>query len=240
MRYLVLLYQDESTLLTPADGAEWEAEMAGYLAFNELAGPTIIDGDPLVPFGTRTIRHDGGQVRTTDGPFAETTEVLGGYYILDVPSLDDAIELVRHIPATAKGGAELRPVAELMEIGPQPAPEGTARWMVTIHGTETEAETPGTDAWEAGYSEHARFGEKAGEAVLGGAALHPTTTASTVRVRDGELLVTDGPYAEAVEVVGGYYLLRATPEGVLDLAADVPVPDGGGGAVEVRQIMEIG
>ena len=56
-------------------------------------------------------------------------------------------------------------------------------------------------------------------------------------MRDGELLVTDGPYAEATEVVGGYYVLRGTPDSIVELAKDVPTPAGGG--VEVRQIMEL-
>ena len=68
-------------------------------------------------------------------------------------------------------------------------------------------------------------------------ALHPTSTASTVRLRDGELLVTDGPYAEITEVVGGFYVLRSTPDAIVELAGAIPVPDGGG--VEVRPVMEI-
>jgi len=237
MHYLVLLYGDEATGTQPGT-PEWDAEMAAYLAFGELAGEAILGGEALHESTTaRTIRHDGGRVAVTDGPFAETAEVLGGYYVLDVPSLDDAIELVRHIPATWSGASEIRPVAQLLELGERPAPEGTQRYLVTIHGAETEAETPGTPEWEAGAAEHGQFGEKAGDALLGGAAVHPTSTASVVRVRDGELLVTDGPFAEGAEVVGGFYLLRGTDEDVVELASAVPVP--AGGAVEVRPIMEM-
>jgi hypothetical protein len=238
MRYLVLLYDNEANTNQPGTDA-WEAEMAGYMAFGEVAGEAILGGEALHDTSTRrTIRHDGGRVLVTDGPFAESAEVLGGYYVLDVATLDDAIELVRHIPATWTGAAEIRPLEQLMEIDDRPAPEGTDRYVATIHGPETDAETPGTPEWESGAAEHGRFGAKAGDALLGGGAVHPTSTASTVRLRDGELLVTDGPYAEATEVVGGYYVLRGTPESVVELASDIPVPDGGG--VELRLIMELG
>ena len=195
MRYTVLLFDDEANLNQPGT-AEWEAEMAGYMAFGELAGEAILGGEALHDTSTRkTIRHDGGRVLVTDGPFAESAEVLGGYYELDVPTLDDALELVRHIPATATGAAEIRPIEQTMDVGERPAPAGTDRYLVTIHGPETVAETPGTPEWEAGAAAHGQFAAKAGDALLGGSAIHPTSTASTVRVRDGELLVTDGPYA---------------------------------------------
>ncbi len=67
----------------------------------------------------------------------------------------------------------------------------------------------------AGYQ---RFGESAGERIGGGAALHPTATATTLRLRDGERLLTDGPFAETREQLGGFYLLEA---GSLDEALEV-------------------
>jgi hypothetical protein len=77
----------------------------------------------------------------------------------------------------------------------------------------------------------------AGDAVRAAGAVHPTGTASTVRVRNGEVLVSDGPYAEAMEVVGGFYVLQGDAAGVADLATRIPVP--GDGAVELRPIMEL-
>jgi hypothetical protein len=239
MRYLVLLYADETTM--PDYGTpEWDADLAGHAAFGELAGDAIIGGEALDESSTtRTVRHDGATVRVTDGPFAETTEVLGGYYVLEAPTLDDAIELARHIPVAHQGTVEIRPLAEW--IAPPPdnaAPEGTRRYLATMHGPETEADVPGSAAWDAAMPAHQAFGQQAGAAILGGGAVHPAATATSIRLRDGELLVTDGPFAEANEVVGGFYVLRSTDEAVADLAAAIPVNDGGG--VELRPILELG
>jgi len=237
MHYLVLLYDTEANATTPGT-TEFEAEMAGYLAFGELGGAAIVGGEALLPSElSRAIRISDGDVSVTDGPFTEAAEVLGGYYVLDVPTLDDAIELVRHIPATATGSSEIRPIEMLMPPSDGALPDGAQRYVATIHGTATEADVPGTDAWTERVAEHGRFLEGAGAAVAGGAAIHPSTTASTVRVRDGELLVTDGPFAEGAEVVGGFYLLTATPDAVVDVAAGIPTPQDGG--IDVRPIMEL-
>src|SRR5690348_15803069 len=122
MEYLVLLYDEEANGAQPGT-PEWDVDMASYLAFGELAGDAIRGGEALEPVATsRTIRHDGAQVLVSDGPFAETTEVLGGYYVLDVPTLDDAIELVRNLPSVSTGSIEIRPIEMLMEIDERRAP----------------------------------------------------------------------------------------------------------------------
>ena len=238
MNFLVLLYDNEAGGVGPGEPG-FDEMMAGYEAFGQLAGEAILGGEALEPVATtRTIRHDGTSVRVTDGPFAETIECLGGYYVLEAPTLDDVIALVRHLPPVTSGGVEIRPLVQWIDGGSPSSTDGALRYLVTIHGDETDAETPGSPGWDAGAEEHGRFGRDAGDALLAAGAVHPTTTASVVRVRDGELLVTDGPYAEITEVVGGFYLLQATPDAIEDLAAAVPVPDGG--AVEVRPIMELG
>ena len=240
MEYLVLLYGDPADDPTPGT-AEWDAEMEHYLAFGELAGPAILGGEALWPRVARTVRHDGDDVTVTDGPFAEIAEGLGGYYLLEAPNLDDAIELARHIPVVAgpSGVGEIRPVAMLMpsaETGD--LPEGTARHLATIHGNQGPDDVVGSPEWEEASAAHGRFAEEHAATVIGGAAVHPSSAATTIRVRDGELLVSDGPFMEAVEVVGGYYLLRGTPEQVEAAASAIPVPKDG--AVQISTIMELG
>jgi hypothetical protein len=92
-----------------------------------------------------------------------------------------------------------------------------------------------------GYSaaemgEYRSFGKEFAAAIKGGNALQPTTTAATVRVRDGKLLTTDGPFAETKEQLAGYYLVEAaTQEEALAIAAKIP--GARFGSVEVRPIM---
>lgn len=246
MRYLVLLYGDES--LNPQPGTpEFDADMAGYGAFDELAGAAIVAGEALNENAAcRTVRHDGGKVRITDGPFAETVEGLGGVYVLEAPTLDDIIELCRHIPAVNYGAIEMRPMVEWFDrsaasseagAGLGPLADGEVRYFATICGPQGPGDVPGTPEWDAGAEAHGKFAAEAGDAVTAGGAVQPPATATTVRVRDGELLVTDGPFAEAMEIVGGFYVLRGTPDAVADVAAKVPVNDGG--AVELRPIIEM-
>jgi hypothetical protein len=92
----------------------------------------------------------------------------------------------------------------------------------------------GYDATELG--EYRTFGKEFAPAIKGGNALQPTTTAATVRLRDGKLLTTDGPFAETKEQLGGYYLVEAgTREEALAIAAKIP--GARFGSVEVRPIM---
>jgi hypothetical protein len=91
-------------------------------------------------------------------------------------------------------------------------------------------------------AEYNRFGEDHGDAIRGGAALYQTSTATTVRVkgaRGGDVVTTDGPYAETKEALTGFYLLEAADlDAAIALAADLPAA--WDGAVEVRPIIEFG
>lgn len=234
MLYLALLAADPA--LDPTPGTpEWDADMALYARFDEIAGAAITGGEALEPGTATTVRAAADGPLVTDGPFAEGAEVIGGFFVLDVPTLDDAIELARQIPVAAYGSIELRPAVEWFQ---GEADRSQERYMALVIAPETAAEQPGTPEWDAGAAEHARFGEEAGTAITAGAALHPAATATTVRVRDGEVLVTDGPHAEGPEVVGGLYVF-ATPDraGATALAAQVPVaPEGG---IELQRVMEM-
>jgi hypothetical protein len=92
---------------------EYEPVNAEYLALRE--DPRCIGGAHLQPAETATtVRHSPGQALITDGPFADTKEVLGGYYVLDASNLDEALEFAQLIPAIRLGGAvEVRPLVEI-------------------------------------------------------------------------------------------------------------------------------
>jgi hypothetical protein len=239
MNYLVLLYGDEAELNEPGT-PEFDAEMADYERFGAAAGPAIVGGEALEDTSTATtIRSGGSSPLVTAGPFAETVEALGGFYVLTADGLDEAIDLARQIPAAATGSVEIRPVVEWFDRSATVERDpSTTRYLAVIHEKQGDDEVPGTAAWDEGAAEHARFGEAHSARLLAGAALQPVSTATTVRVRDGEVLVTDGPFAESAEVVVGFYVLWAADvDDAARVAAEIPVGPGGG--VEVRPIMEI-
>ncbi len=108
-KYLVLIYEDETQWATNAPGAD-EA-LAQHWTFCEQRETSIIEGQALQPTNTATtlIKGSDGTFTVTDGPFAETKEALGGFYLLEAADLDEAIALAKEIPAPF-GGVEIRPV----------------------------------------------------------------------------------------------------------------------------------
>jgi hypothetical protein len=109
-QYAVLIYEDEQGWIT-GDPAVIEQGKKEHKAFAVNAGERLRGGEALQPTSTSTtIRKDAsGDVAVTDGPFVETKEVLGGFYLIEAPDLDAAIELAKEVPAPF-GGVEVRPV----------------------------------------------------------------------------------------------------------------------------------
>ncbi|MET1231707.1 MAG: YciI family protein [Candidatus Limnocylindrales bacterium] len=115
MQYLLLIYTEEIDPAT-VPAADQEAEMTAYRAFTREVTDRgyMRGGDALEPSSTATtVRVREGRTLISDGPFAETKEVLGGYYLIDCPDLDTAIEMAAKIPSAARGSIEIRPVWEL-------------------------------------------------------------------------------------------------------------------------------
>jgi hypothetical protein len=115
MRYLVLIYGPDfdPAAIPPED---MERENAAYAVFTkEVRDRGVMEGgEALQPTRTATtVRVQDGRTIVTDGPFAETKEVLGGFYLLNVKDLDEALELAAKIPAAARGSIEVRPIMEL-------------------------------------------------------------------------------------------------------------------------------
>ena len=112
MQYLLLIYSDPAT--NPAYGTpEFQAMMGGYgtLTASLKADGAWVAGDALQGVQTATsLRVRGGKVETMDGPFAETKEHLGGYYLIDVPDLDAALAYAARIPTATHGTVEVRPL----------------------------------------------------------------------------------------------------------------------------------
>ncbi len=114
MKYLCLIYDDEKKWETMSK-AEADAYMGEYFAFTNgiKASGHYIGGNALQPVQTATtVRSRTGKLSTTDGPFAETKEQLGGYYLIEARDLNDALQVAQKIPSVRTGSIEVRPIQE--------------------------------------------------------------------------------------------------------------------------------
>ena len=113
MKYLLAIYGDESAQEAAPPEAQ-EGSMQEWFKFSEDLGNavTVLGGEGLHPTSTATtVRMRDGSIVTSDGPFAETKEQLGGFYLIDVPNLDKAIEWANKVPNLPYGGSvEVRPI----------------------------------------------------------------------------------------------------------------------------------
>jgi hypothetical protein len=115
-QYMLLVYADPAKA---APAKEQEAMYAEWLNYTNalVATGAMVSGAPLE--GTeaaKTIRVRGGDTQMTDGPFAETKEILGGYYLIEVPNMDEALALAAKMPNLDNGTVEVRPVVVFPEV----------------------------------------------------------------------------------------------------------------------------
>jgi hypothetical protein len=119
MKYMLLIHQGSAA--TPRDPDAWdnlseEQQKEVYAEYMAISGdPRVTSGEQLQPPETATtVRVDDGKTLTTDGPFVEIKEAIGGYFLLEADDLDAAIELASRVPAARMGGAvEVRPIVEM-------------------------------------------------------------------------------------------------------------------------------
>ncbi len=119
MKYMLLIYSDPAR--EPAYGTpEFQEMMSGFFSLNEQlkTDGALLGGDALKGIETATsLRVKSGKVETMDGPFAETREHLGGYYVVDVPDLDAALKYAAMIPSASFGTVEVRPLMDYNPAG---------------------------------------------------------------------------------------------------------------------------
>ena len=119
MKYILLIYSDPAK--EPVrDTAEFDEMMSGFFALNEKMreDAVLCDGDGLQGIETATtLRIKSGKVETMDGPFAETREHLGGYYVIDVDDLDAALKYAALVPSAHYGTIEVRPLLNFNPAG---------------------------------------------------------------------------------------------------------------------------
>jgi hypothetical protein len=107
MQYLLLIYENEQRFSQGYD----PAEMGEYQAFGKEFAKNIKGGNALQPTKTaKTVRVRNGKLANTDGPFAETKEQLGGFYLIEAANIDDAVKIAAKIPGARFGSIEVRPI----------------------------------------------------------------------------------------------------------------------------------
>lgn len=246
MKYMLLVYSPENSWSPD----EWKKCVETSLGIcQEIAAKgQLLSAAPLLPVATGgTVRVRDGQNLITTGPFAETIEQLGGFYIIDVDNLDEAIAISGRLPAAAKGTVEIRPLLKLEglpteKLSPESSGPETSlsKFMFLCYDDEEAWRRAGPDAHLAAMQEAVKLThwlDQRGQ-YLSASPLHPIATATSVRIRNSHRFVTDGPFAETREVLGGYYVMLAQDQAE---ALEIAARHSGArvGAVEVRQIFDV-
>ncbi len=111
MQYMLLIYEDEKLYGPDKNGPAIQEIVAKHMAFNKELGSARVGGAGLkATAAATTVRTSKGAKTVHDGPFAETREQLGGYYLIDVPDLDAAIAVAKKLPVLQDGSIEIRPL----------------------------------------------------------------------------------------------------------------------------------
>lgn len=125
MRYMLLIYLDEQSLNDAERNHCYEE--SSRLARDLDAAGQFLAAAPLYPTSTATsVRVRDGKRLVTDGPFAETREQLGGYFLIDATDLDEALQIAARIPGARFGTVEVRPVIEISDPLPEPVEKAQA------------------------------------------------------------------------------------------------------------------
>lgn len=233
--YLLLIHGNE-TMWEEQTREELAATMAGDGAFTESIRRTgsYLASERLQPTSTATtVRVRDGKALITDGPFAETKEQLGGFFAVSARSMDEAVAIGSRIPGAKDGSVEVRPAMRFNAADAAPTP-GKKTYLLMMHEDRELAQLPPPQR-EAMIAEYAALTENLQQSKhwVASVPLHEPQSGKVVRVRDGKLLVTDGPFAETKEQLGGLYVVRAEH---LDEALAIArrVPGARIGSVEVR------
>jgi hypothetical protein len=244
MKYMLLVYGTEGRL---TDEERMACMVKALAICDELAARgQFIDASPLESVTTAvTVRERDGQTLVTDGPFAETTEQLGGYFVLDLANLDEAIAVAAQLPAATKNTIEIRPLFALDGLPPgRPVSAASGQslkpFLLLCYDDEEAWRAAGPEALRTAMSEATALCHQLNDSdvYLNASPLHPGATATCVRVRDGRRVITDGPFAETHEVLGGFLLILAESH---DAAAQIAARHPGVrfGSVEVREVFDL-
>ncbi len=250
MDYVFLIYSAEAgQAAMPKDAVEQVMQAYGTYTKDLFATGRAGDCAALTPTATATsVRVREGKRIVKDGPFAETREQLGGYYSLKTDDPEEALAWAAKIPGAAYGRIEVRPVQampmadrvdEAQAAKKLSAKDGFKEYILLIYDDEklwekmTQAER---EAMFRRYGEFSRALAATGQ-FIDGAPLQGVKAAKTVATPSGKRVVSDGPFAETREQLGGYYRVFAKNlDEAIKLAERIPSAEIG--TIEVRPVMD--
>ena len=259
MQYMLLIYLDEQGLERGRAGAvlrgvrpvRARAQRERTVSGRRAAASDLDRHQRAVRDGKRLV---------TDGPFAETREQLGGYFLIDAEDLDEAIDIAARIPAGRWGTVEIRPVVEVPSLPTDSNFAGVSilarrlvrlnrarrrnnmRFMMIVKASkDSEAGKMPSEELLAAMGKYNEELMKAGVLVdLSG--LQPSSKGARVKFSGGKRTVIDGPFAETKELIGGLLDDPGEVEGGGDRmgqAAPAPHGEGEDGEIEIRQFFEL-
>ncbi len=221
MKFVCLGYSDEK-LWDAMSENEREAMIEECFAYDDVlrrGGHWTGVGEALQSSrAAKTLRSQGGKVAVTDGPYAETKEQLGGLGVIEARDMEHAVELMSKHPGIQFGPFEIRPIdGELTErcqpaTGDSDASSEGIKFVCLGYGFESVWNDMSPSERDSSIEECMAYDEvlrKYGVS-LGGVALQSVRTAKTLRSKGGKVLVTDGPYAETKEQLGGVAIHKFT------------------------------
>ena len=228
MKYMLFIVCSDG-LPTPEDLAVMQRECPGWVEEMEGRGVRLLGRELDLPETGATVRVRDGETLVTDGPFAETKEFMAGFDLLECADLDEAIEVAAKHPSSWFDAIEIRPFMDGLELGEKAfafgreddspgTPYLLTMWMGGTPAApfDDQAVMDEGEAWRADL-------EARGLQVLGN-ALEGTDTATMVRVRDGQTLLSDGPFIETKEFIAGVDVVScADRQQAIELAAAHPI-----------------
>jgi hypothetical protein len=219
MKFACLGYADEK-LWNAMTNEEREAMIEECFAYDDVlrrGGHWTGVGEALqISRAAKTVRAKGGKVIVTDGPYAETKEQIGGLGVIEARDTEHAVELMSKHPGLRLGPFEIRPIDGNLTARCQPearvsdAPSEGTKFVCLGYGNENAWDAMTSSERESLIEEYLAYDavlRKYGQS-LGGVALQSARTAKTMRSKGGKVLVTDGPYAETKELLGGVAINR--------------------------------
>ena len=228
MKYVVFVICDDG-LPASEDLAVMQRECPGWAEEMERRGVRLLGRELDLPETAATVRVRDGQTLVTDGPFAETKEFMAGFDLLECASLDEAVEVTAQCPVSWFQALEIRPFTGGLRLGDKvPAfaraddSAGIPYLLITWTG-ETPAPPPADEAVMQEGEAWRQDLQARGLHVLGN-AWAGTDTATTVRVRDGQMLLSDGPGIQTKEFIAGIDVVScADRQQAIELAAAHPI-----------------